>query len=330
MAARAAGRVRRVGRAMGWACAVLAAVTASCGPASDGTGGAGGTGRPLGIVTTTGMIADAARAVAGDRARVTALMGEGVDPHLYKASPGDLRLMTGADLVLYNGLHLEGRLADALEKLAARKPVVAVAEAIPGELLRRPSEFQGHPDPHVWFDISLWIRAVERARDAIAEVDPAHREDYSANAARYVEELRRLDAWVREQVARIPESSRVLVTAHDAFGYFGRAYGMEVMAIQGISTDSEASIRDINALVDVLVARRIAAVFVESSVPRKTIDALVEGCRGRGHDLRIGGQLFSDAMGREGTPEGTYAGMVGHNIRTIVAALAGPAAGEVK
>lgn len=276
----------------------------------------------LRVTATTGMVADLAKAIGGEKVAVTALMGEGVDPHLYKAAPNDLRLLEGADLVLYNGLHLEGKLAEVLERLARRRAVVAVAEAIDTSLLHRPAEFEGHPDPHVWFDVSLWIRCAEKVRDSMAERDPPNAEMYAANSRRYIGELHELDAWCRSEISKIPAAQRVLITAHDAFGYFGSAYGLEVHGIQGISTDSEASIRDINALVDLLVSRRIPAVFVESSVPRKTIDALVEGCRGRGHAVAVGGELYSDALGPAGTPEGTYVGMVRHNVSTIVRALA--------
>lgn len=277
----------------------------------------------LKVVCTTGMIADAAKAIAGDRAEVTALMGEGVDPHLYKASPGDIRAMTGAGLVLYNGLHLEGRMGDVLKELGKSKRVAAVAEAIDEAKLRTPTEFQGQHDPHVWFDVSLWMSAVESTRDALIAADPEGKTQYETRAADYLRKLDELHEWCLEEIQRVPRERRVLITAHDAFGYFGRAYELEVKAIQGISTDSEAGLRDVNTLVDDLVARQIPAVFVESSVPRKTIDALVEGCRSRGHTVRIGGELFSDAMGKAGTPEETYIGMVRHNVSTIVAALRG-------
>lgn len=282
---------------------------------------------PLRVVCTIGMIADIAREIGGPRADVTSIMGEGVDPHLYKASPGDVRLLSDADLVLYCGLHLEGRMADALVKLAAKKPVVAVSEAIDESLLREPPEFRGHFDPHIWFDVSLWMKAAERVRDALVEQDPDGADAYRAAADAYLGSLRELHDWCGAEISRIPGESRVLITAHDAFGYFGRAYGVEVLAIQGISTDGEAGIKDINSLVDTIVRRRIPAVFVESSVPPKTVEALVEGCDSRGHAVRIGGQLYSDAMGPAGTPEGTYVGMVRHNVNTIVAALRGGAAG---
>ncbi len=304
----------------GFASLLVSGSAGGCEPGRDA--------EPIKIVATTGMIADAARNVAGDRAKVTALMGEGVDPHLYKASPGDARLMSDADLILYNGLHLEGKMADALVKLARRKPTVQVTESIPESLLREPPEFQGQYDPHVWFDVSLWMNVAERIRDALAEHDPAGKETYAGNASRYVEELRALHEWCKEELQQIPREKRVLVTAHDAFGYFGRAYGLEVKAIQGISTDSEPPLTVINDLVDLLVSRRINAVFVESSVPRKTIEALVEGASARGHRVTIGGQLFSDAMGREGTPEGTYVGMVRHNVNTIVRALTDESGGK--
>jgi len=278
---------------------------------------------PLKIVATTGMIADVARNIAGDRAQVTGLMGEGVDPHLYKASPGDVRRMSDADMILYNGLHLEGRMADVIVKMASRQTVVQVTDSIDPTLLREPLEFAGHYDPHVWFDVALWSKTAERVRDALIEKDPSGKPVYQTNAAAYLRTLAELHAYAKSALATIPADKRVMVTAHDAFGYFGRAYGLEVLAIQGISTDSEASLRDINHLVDTLVSRKIPAVFIESSVPRKTVDALVEGCKARGHEVRIGGELFSDAMGKEGTPEGTYVGMVLHNVEMIAVALGG-------
>lgn len=295
---------------------LFAAVTAICLALSHAAAG------PLKAVSTTGMIHDAVTRVAADRVEAKALMGPGVDPHLYKPSPGDVRLLQGADAVFYNGLHLEGRMGDLLVRLASKKTVVAVTDRIEESLLREPPEMAGQHDPHVWFDVSLWSKAVARVRDALIEKDSEGAEAYRTNAARYLAELDDLHAWCRAEITRIPERARVLVTAHDAFGYFGRAYGMEVLAIQGVSTDSEAGLRDIARLVDTLTSRRIPAVFVESSVPRKAIDALVEGCRAKGHEVRIGGELFSDAMGAPGTPEGTYIGMVKHNVNTIVAALA--------
>lgn len=303
--------------------AVMTTITAllgaaSCSPATE-TGNTG-TGS-LRVVCTTGMVADLVRRIGGTRVNVVALMGEGVDPHLYKASPGDLRLLTSADLVFYSGLHLEGRMGEVLEKLAERRPVVAVTDSIDRAILRQPPEFKGNFDPHVWFDVSLWSQAADRVLRALAERDPPNAMAYGAAAGALRVELATLHEWCKEQIQRIPPERRVLVTAHDAFGYFGRAYGIDVLGIQGISTDSEASLRDMGRLVDTIVQRRVPAVFIESSVPRKTIEALVEGCRARGHQVTIGGELFSDAMGREGTDEGTYPGMVRHNVLAIVKAL---------
>lgn len=277
----------------------------------------------LRVVTTTAMIADAARSIAGEHAEVIALMGQGVDPHVYKASPGDVRLLESADLILYNGLHLEGRMADTLAQLGMRRPVIAVAEAIPEALLRSPAEFQGAHDPHVWFDPTLWAIVSERTRDALAEVAPAHADAFKANQLAYALELESLRAWTEARIQTIPESMRILVTAHDAFGYFGRQFGVKVLGIQGISTDSETSLDTIRSLVTTLVENKVPAVFVESSVPRKAIESLIEGAKSRGHALHIGGELYSDAMGPAGTPEGTYVGMVKHNVRVIVTALAG-------
>jgi manganese/zinc/iron transport system substrate-binding protein len=274
---------------------------------------------PIHALCTTGMVADIVRNIGGDAVEVTQLMGEGVDPHLYKASTGDVTRLQRADIVFYSGLHLEGKLSELLARIGQTKPVYGVADAIPhDQLIPVPGGFH---DPHVWFDVSLWKLAAQRARDVLMQFDIGRAAEYRQRADRYLAELSELDAYVRRRIEEIPPAQRVLVTAHDAFHYFGRAYGMEVKAIQGISTESEASVREINDLVDYLVAHRIKAVFVETSVSERNVKALVEGCRARGHDLRIGGELYSDAMGTPGTPQGTYRGMVEHNVQTIVEAL---------
>lgn len=275
--------------------------------------------RKLVIVCTTSIVGDTVWRVAGDRADVTSLMGEGVDPHLYKASTGDVRALSEADVIFYSGIHLEGKLGEVLEKLATSRPVVALADAVPQAQLRAFGP-NAH-DPHLWFDVSLWKLGAARVADTLAKADPANASLYAANAKALEAQFGELDTQIRAILDVVPQERRVLVTAHDAFGYFARAYGFEVHGIQGVSTESEASLKDVNALVDLLVSRKIPAVFVESSIPRKTIDALIEGCQSRGHAVSIGGQLFSDAMGRPGTPEGTYPGMVLHNARVIADAL---------
>jgi manganese/zinc/iron transport system substrate-binding protein len=276
---------------------------------------------PVSVVTTTSIIADTARRIGGENTDVRSLMGEGVDPHLYKASPGDLRLLSAANLVLHNGLHLEGRMADALEKLSTRKPVVAVTARIPTNLLRKVSEGHDSYDPHVWFDVSLWLTVAEHIRDTLIEYDRANEAGYRARFQSFEAELRELHTWCRDEIQKIPSPRRLLVTAHDAFGYLGRAYGLEVKGIQGLSTDSEASLQDIRHLVDLLVQRDIPAVFVESSVSPKAVEALVEGSQSRGHALTIGGELFSDTLGPPYSPAGSYLGMVRHNVLTITSAL---------
>lgn len=300
----------------------LSALVAGCGGAPSAGGAAAGprTGK-LKVTATIGMIADVAQQVGGAHVEVIPLMGPGVDPHLYKASQGDLEKLSGADVVLYNGLHLEGRMADTLVNLAKRVRTEQVTETIPVDLLREPAEFQGHYDPHVWFDVSLWRHVAERCRDIFAEMDPAHQSDFIANAEKYLAEMDALHAYAKTEMATIPEAQRVLITAHDAFGYFGRAYGIEVMGIQGVSTAGEYGLQDIERLVDLIVSRKVKAVFVESSVPTKSVEALIAGAKSKGHDVVIGGQLYSDAMGNPGTPEGTYLGMVRHNVDTIVKAL---------
>ena len=279
--------------------------------------------RIIGTVSTTGMVGDLVANVGGARVASDALMGAGVDPHLFKASERTLRTMERADIVFYNGLHLEGGLAYVLEQMEERQPVAAVSRLIPEDLLRTPPEFEGNPDPHIWFDVRLWIRCCAAVRDTLRELDPASAATYDANAAAYTAELEALDAWIRERAATIPAERRVLITAHDAFGYFGQSYGFEVRGIQGASTAAEAGARDVQRLADLIADRRIPAIFVESSVPRRTVEALREAVQSRGFDVRIGGQLYSDAMGDAGTVEGTYLGMVRANVTLITTALSG-------
>ena len=276
----------------------------------------------LGGVATIAQIADAARVVGGEHVRVEALMGPGVDPHLYKASEGDVTTLIEADLILYNGLHLEGKMGEVLERIGERRPVVAVGEAIPEDLLHQPPAFEGNYDPHVWFDVSLWIYAVGAVRDALIEVDPEHADAYEANAEAYLAELEALDAYALERIATIPAAGRVLVTAHDAFGYFGARYGIDVVGLQGISTESEAGIGDVRRIADLIAERGVRAMFVETSVSPRAVEAVRAAVRDRGGDVTIGGSLYSDAMGDDGTPEGTYLGMFRHNVDTIVWALA--------
>jgi manganese/zinc/iron transport system substrate-binding protein len=250
---------------------------------------------------------------------VTSLMGPGVDPHLYKASEGDISKLNNALLIFYNGLNLEGRMSDILVKLARKKPTIAVSEKISEDLIL--DDYQGHADPHIWFDVALLIKAVEVVRDVLIEADPSRRAAYERNAAEYRKRLEELHSWAKAELAQIPKEQRVLVTAHDAFSYFGNAYEIEVVGLQGISTDAEYGLADIQRLVTLLVERKIKAVFVESSVPKRSIEAVVQGSNARGHQVVIGGELYSDAMGEEGTPEGTYIGMFRHNVLTIAKAL---------
>lgn len=273
----------------------------------------------LTIVTTTGMIADAVQNIVGNNATVISLMGPGVDPHLYKATQGDLQKLTSADIIFYNGLHLEGKMGEVLEKLARTKTVVAVGDGINESRLRTLAH--GIHDPHIWFNVNLWKEAVQVAATTLAEKDSAQADFYSANAIRYIATLDSLHTSVTEQIKQIPESQRVLITAHDAFGYFGDAYGMEVRGLQGISTVSEFGLKDVTELVDFIIQRKIKAIFVETSVSEKSINAVIEGCKEQQWDVRIGGSLYSDAMGAAHTPDGTYVGMVSKNVATIVEAL---------
>jgi manganese/zinc/iron transport system substrate-binding protein len=272
------------------------------------------------------MVEDVVRQVAGDRAEVVGLMGAGVDPHLYKPTRSDVQRLMNADVIFYSGLLLEGKMTDSLIRAATSgKKVFAVTELLDEQYLLEPEEFAGLYDPHVWMDPSLWARTIDVVRDKLTEFDPAGASIYRENAAAYAKEIAALDAYAERVLTSVPEDQRVLVTAHDAFNYFGRRFGFEVVGIQGISTESEAGVQDIERLVKMLVDRRIGAVFVESTVSERNIRALIAGAKARGHTVVIGGELFSDAMGDAGTHEGTYIGMIDHNATVIARALGGEA-----
>lgn len=278
--------------------------------------------RSIRVATTIGMIADVVENVGGDRVEVTSLMGPGVDPHLYAASEGDVRRLQEADVIFYNGLHLEAQTAGVLERMGdGDRVTVAVTDAIDRDRLLAPPEFAGAYDPHVWFDVTMWMQAVEVVRDSLIDLDPAHEAVYRENAEAYLAELESLHQYVLEQAGRVSEEKRVLVTAHDAFNYFGRAYGFEVRGLQGISTESEASTGDVQSLARFIAEREIPAIFIESSVPQRNIEAVQAAVQAQGFNVTIGGELYSDAMGPAGTEADTYIGMVRHNIDTVVAAL---------
>ena len=277
----------------------------------------------INVVSTTGMINDIVKNVGGSHVEAVGLMGAGVDPHLYKASEGDVSLLSSSDIIFYNGLHLEAKMTDILEKMGEQRSVVAVTNHLDRAILRTPPEFNGQYDPHVWFDVTLWMKAVEQVRDTLVEKDPANADEYQQNTAVYLKKLEELHAYVQKQANTISPEQRVLVTAHDAFGYFGRQYGFDVKGLQGISTASEAGAKDVSQLADFIAERKLNAIFVESSVPQKNVEALQEASHSRGWDVAIGGQLYSDAMGDAGTFEGTYIGRVTANINTIANALKG-------
>ncbi|MDX5384755.1 MAG: zinc ABC transporter substrate-binding protein [Rhodobacterales bacterium] len=280
-------------------------------------------GAPLNVVATTGMIADAARQVGGDLVEVKALMGPGVDPHSYRQTRSDIVAMTRADLVLWHGLYLEAQLEEVLLDLGRTRTVVAAGEAVPeAERIAHP-DYEGRFDPHVWMDPDLWKHVVLAVRDALVAIRPEAEATFAANAEAHLADLSRLSGYAARSLSSVPAEARILLTAHDAFGYFGRRHGFEVLGIQGISTESEAGLNRIGELVDLLVERRVGAVFVETSVSDRNIRALIEGAAARGHDVRVGGEVFSDAMGPDGTYEGTYLGMIDHNITTIAGALGG-------
>ena len=273
------------------------------------------------IVATTGMLYDAVINIGGDSITAEVLMGPGVDPHLYKATQGDLSKLNQAKIVVYNGILLEGKMSDILKKLGRSKITLAAAESIPDSLLIRHGDHEDAFDPHVWFDVSLWQLAVTAIGKSMINLDSANRTYYQSNLETYLSKLDSLDNYIKRSIQEIPEKQRILVTAHDAFGYFGQAYGVKVEAVQGLSTVSDFGLKDIADLIDLIIANDIRAIFVETSVSDRSINAIVTGCQKKGHEVVIGGNLYSDAMGELGTPEGTYPGMFTKNVQTIVEAL---------
>lgn len=327
----------RLTRLVALAAALSTTLLSACerSPAPAASSAAHGSTAPLKVIATTGMVADLVRNVAGDRANVTALMGDGVDPHLYKPTRDDIAALLAADVVVYNGLLLEGKMTDAFDRVrAAGKTVIVVADALPKERLRHEGQSESGsmsaeplpPDPHIWMDPSLWADAARGLGESLAAADSAYAAEHRARSITYAKQLLDLDAAIQTAVDTIPQSARVLVTAHDAFSYFGARYRMQVKGIQGISTESEAGVADVERLVDVLVTGKVPAVFVESTVSDRNITALIAGAAAKGHTVTLGGRLFSDAMGPPGTIEGTYLGMLRHNARTITAALGGSTA----
>ena len=279
--------------------------------------------RKMRVVATTNIIGDLVREIAGDQVELTTLMGPGVDPHLYKASEGDVRRMTDADLILYNGLHLEGKMTEVFAQMHRRQIATAAIaeEALPDSVLLSSADYAGNYDPHVWFDVALWAEVARHVGDVLARRDTAHADLYRSNAAAYAQRLDSLDQYVVEQARRVPEEQRVLITSHDAFSYLGRAYDIEVRGLQGISTTSEAGAADVQRLARFVADRQVPALFVETSVSPRGIQAVQEAVRAEGFEVRVGGTLYGDALGDRGTPEGTYVGAVRHNIDTIVNGL---------
>ncbi len=276
----------------------------------------------LKVVTTITMLTDLVKNIGGDAIEVQGLMGAGVDPHLYKASEGDVSKLSNADIIFYSGLHLEGKLVDVFEKMEARgKKTIGLGELLNKNDLIPSKLFASNYDPHVWFNIQFFKQFAENVTTVLVETDPKNADVFKENNRIYQEKLDALEIGVREKIETLPKEKRILVTAHDAFNYFGNEYGFEVVGLQGISTATEAGVQDVQRLSDFIITKKVKAIFIESSVPRRTIEALQEAVLSKKHDVVIGGSLYSDALGSAGTVEGTYIGMFNYNVKTIVDAL---------
>lgn len=297
---------------------IIAVFLAGCGSGSKDMNDNG----KYNVVTTTTLIADIVKSIGGEYLNIRGLMGPGVDPHLYKASAGDVKLMQNANMVIHNGLHLEGKMGDVFESIeGSDKLIFAVSENIDKSKFIDFVTNPGNYDPHIWFDVELWKEAAIRVAEGIKELDSEHEKEYDDNLQSYLNELDELDKYIRKRVEELPEESRILVTAHDAFSYFGNAYGFDVRGLQGISTAAEAGTLDVRKLADFIVEKKVKAIFVESSVPRKSIEALQEAVKAQGFNVEIGGELYSDSTGGAGTDAETYIGTFKANINLIVDSL---------
>jgi len=275
----------------------------------------------LNIVTTTTMITDLVKNIGGDSVNLQGLMGSGVDPHLYKASEGDVSKLTNADVVFYSGLHLEGKLVDVFEKMGRKTNTIALAEVLDKNKLIGSEYFASNFDPHIWFNIQYWKQLTNSLTEELSKLDPNNASYFEANKTAYLKKLDILENDIKKTIATLPEEKRVLVTAHDAFNYFGEAYGFEVVGLQGLSTATEAGVQDVQNLAKLIIDKKVQAIFVETSVPKRTIEALQQAVLSKGFQVEIGGTLYSDALGNAGTEEGTYLGMFRYNVKTIVEGL---------
>ncbi|GAA4803207.1 metal ABC transporter solute-binding protein, Zn/Mn family [Litoribaculum gwangyangense] len=274
----------------------------------------------LNVVTTTTMITDLVQNIGGEHINLQGLMGSGVDPHLYKASEGDVTKLSNADIIFYNGLHLEGKLVEVFEKMKNKK-TIAISDAIDKSTLIGSDYFASNYDPHIWFDVNYWIQATQFVIDKLSEAIPDQKAAFETNGANYIKKLEALKVNMKNIIETLPQEKRILVTAHDAFNYFGKAFGFEVVGLQGLSTATEAGVQDVQKLAAFIIEKKLKAIFVESSVPKRTIEALQAAVKSKNHDVVIGGTLYSDALGNAGTIEGTYIGMFEYNVNTIVNAL---------
>ena len=287
----------------------------SCGEKKEDNG-------KLQVVTTTTMITDLVENIGGDLVDVNGLMGSGIDPHLYKASQGDVRKLDGADVIFYNGLHLEGKLVEVFEKMNEQgKTTIAISDGVDQQTLIGSEFFASNYDPHIWFDLAYWNDITAYVTKRLSELDPKNAAAFEVNRDAYLEKLKTLKIELTATIETLPQEKRILVTAHDAFNYFGRTFDFEVVGLQGISTATEAGVKDVQRITQFIIDNKIKAVFIESSVPRRTVEALQAAVNAQDHDVKIGGELFSDALGSAGTVEGTYIGMYKHNVSTIVNAL---------
>jgi manganese/zinc/iron transport system substrate-binding protein len=273
------------------------------------------------VVTTTSILSDICMNILPNHFQVEGLMGPGVDPHLYKASQGDITKVSAADVVVCNGLHLEGKMASVLSKLAEQKQVLVFADGIDVKKLRVVDENSGLQDPHVWFDLSLSYAATAHLIKSFERLYPQFKDSISVRGNLYLQKMKALETWSHQMFDSLPQEHKILITSHDAFGYFGQAYNFEVRGLQGISTLSESGLKDLTDMVNFIIDRKVKAVFVENSVPQKALKSVLEGCKNKGHEVEIGGELFSDALGQARTPEGTYLGMIKYNMNTINSAL---------